>query len=78
MFVHALSSHFLKENLFCGGSGAGFAGFFGPKGVFGCQDNVQQVSEGLLVVLTTPSNLLSGNGATPSIHPVLRLGDQVI
>ena len=43
---HAFSSHFLKENPFSGGSCVGVVGVFGPKGVFGCQVNVQKVSEG--------------------------------
>ena len=55
VLFHPLSSHFLKENIFSGGS---CAGFFGPKGVFGCQDKVQKVSEGLLVfspIVDTPT-----------------------
>ena len=41
---HAFSLHFMKKNLFSGGSCVGFFGFFGPKGVFGCLVNVQKVS----------------------------------
>ena len=67
-----------------------FWAFFGPKGVFGCQDNVQKVSKGLLAnwqfvnllritVLTTLSNLLSGNGATRiySIVNIARIANAV-
>ena len=35
-----------QEFRFWGGSCVGFFGFFGPKGVFWCQDNVQKVSKG--------------------------------
>ena len=39
--VVVFSSHFLKENLFGGGS---WSGPFGPEVVFGCQENAQKVS----------------------------------
>ena len=42
--VVVFSSHFLKENLFWGGSCVGSVGSFCPKCVFGCQENVQKVS----------------------------------
>ena len=69
---HAFSSHFLKENPFSGGSCVGAVGVFGPKGVFGCQEHgkkFQKVCSLIgdllrVTVLTTHSNLLSGNGAT--------------
>ena len=42
--VVVFSSHFLKENLFWGGSCVGRVGQFCPKVVFGCQEHVQKVS----------------------------------
>ena len=42
--VVVFSLHFLKENLFSGGSCVGSVGSFGPKVVFGCQEYVQKVS----------------------------------
>ena len=40
-----LSSRFLKENHFWGGSCVGLFGHFGPKGALGSQNNVEEVAE---------------------------------
>ena len=42
VLFHPLSSHFLKENHFWGGSCDCFFGFFGPKGAFGSQKHVEE------------------------------------
>ena len=51
LLLHPFSLHFLKENLFLGDSCAGFYGFFDPKVVFGCQENVQKVSGGTSILV---------------------------
>ena len=42
VLFHPLSSRFLKENHFLGGSCAGTFGTFGPKGAFGSQKHVEE------------------------------------
>ena len=44
VLFHPLSSRFLKESHFWGGSSVGFFGFFGPKGAFGSQKHVEEIS----------------------------------
>ena len=39
VLFHPLSSRFLKENHFLGGS---CVGFFGPKGALGCQEDEEK------------------------------------
>ena len=45
VLFHPLSSRFLKENQFSGGSCDGFFGFFGSKCALGSQKHVEEVSE---------------------------------
>ena len=45
VLFHPLSSHFLKENYFRGGSCVGILRFFGPKGAWGAKKHVEEVSE---------------------------------
>ena len=46
VLFHPLSSSFLKENQFSGGSCVGGFGVFGPKGALGCQeDEEKEISE---------------------------------
>ena len=42
VLFHPLSSRFLKENQFLGGSCVGTFGTFGPKGAFGSQKHVEE------------------------------------
>ena len=45
MLFHPLSSRFLKENHFLGGSCVGLFGLVGPKGALGSQKHVEEVTE---------------------------------
>ena len=45
VLFHPLSSRFLKESHFWGGSCGGQFGHFGPKGALGSQNNVEEVAE---------------------------------
>ena len=42
LHFHPLSSSFLKENQFSGGSHAGVFGVFCPKGALGCQQDEEK------------------------------------
>ena len=45
VLFHPLSSRFLKENHFLGGSCVGLFGLVGPKGALGSQKHVEEVTE---------------------------------
>ena len=61
VLFHPLSSLFLKENHFLGGSCVGLFGLFGPKGALGCQEEEEQ-AQGPLVTESRGCVYVGGNG----------------